>query len=768
MLDAVAATLLEVAAPEPLLLVLEDLHAGDPSSLLQLEMVASRVRQAPVVLVGTYRAVEAERANVGGLIRRVARHAQSVRLEQLSRDDVADYLRGTLEPELLDQAVESIYNATDGNPLYLVEVLRLLSAQTPEAAPRGGSLPPVPSSLRAVIRELVTAHSPGARDILGAASVLGRDVEVPLLARTLRRDETEIEHALVEVVDGGALDPVSPGRYRFHHILVREVIHGDLPDDRRSSLHAQVAEILRERAPGESEAPWFTLAHHYAEAGPRYRDLALEAAVRAGHRALSQLAFDEAAASFGRALQALDADADPRRRCRLLLALARARLRAGDVVSGRTACLEAADLARRLDDSQLLALAGLEYGSVFVFADVDRQLVELLEEADAALGAADSPLRARVLARLASAKQPSSDPQEPIRLARAAIDMARRGGDDRSLLETLRAGVAAMMDLADPSERLPLNLEHVRLAEQLGEPTEAWRGYLRLALDRSELGDLESAGEALQQADRHAAELGHPYYRWPIIALRAMHASATGDFGRAEQLHRAARELADRADDPNTSRALLLQQVALLRAQERYDELLPLRAEILQTLRGSRYLEDLALTLQHSLPAYAGATEEQATALPVETFERLIGLGDAAPLEEVADIAFAHQLRDLAEKVLAAKTGERGRWASQGMTGLALLSSAERSGALAAATLERWDEAVSWYRDALVSARRWNARPASARLSFELARTLYRRGAPGDRDHAANMLDLAERLATALPLPGLLPRIAELRRQANG
>jgi hypothetical protein len=270
----------------------------------------------------------------------------------------------------------------------------------------------------------------------------------------------------------------------------------------------------------------------------------------------------------------------------------------------------------------------------------------------------------------------------------------------------------------------------------------------------------------LQQADRHAAELGHPYYRWPIIALRAMHASATGDFGRAEQLHRAARELADRADDPNTSRALLLQQVMLLRAQERYDELLPLRAEILQTLRGSRFLEDLAVTLQHSLPAYAGATEERAATLPAETFERLIGLGDAA-LEEVADVAFAHQLRDLAEKVLAAKTGERGRWASQGMTGLALLSPAERSGALAAATLERWDEAVSWFRDALESARRWNARPASARLSFELARTLYRRGAPGDRDQAANLLDLAERLATALPLPGLLPRIAELRREAN-
>jgi hypothetical protein len=456
-----------------------------------------------------------------------------------------------------------------------------------------------------------------------------------------------------------------------------------------------------------------------------------------------QLAFEEAAASFSRALQALDGDADPRRRCRLMLALGRSRLRAGDVAAGRAICVEAADIARRLGDAQLLALAGLEYGSIFVFGDVDRQLVALLEEADAALGEADSSLRARVLARLAAAKQPSTDPAEPIRLARAAIDMARRVGDERSLLETLRAGIAAMMDLADAKERLLLNLEQVRLAERLEEPTEAWRGYLRLALDRSELGELARAGEALAQADRHASELGHSYYRWPIVALRAMHASATGDFGRAEHLHRAAR-----------------------RAQERYDELLALRAEISSTLRGSRFLEDLAATLHHSLPAYAGQAEAlPALGLPVASFDRLILLGDAAPVEEVADVAWFHQDLDLATRVLAAAAPKRGRWASQGMTGLALLSPVERSTALAAATLGRWDEAIRSFEEALASARRWNARPASARLSFELARTLEQRNASGDAERAAGLLDVAEKLAIALPLPGLVPRIAELRRR---
>jgi hypothetical protein len=591
---------------------------------------------------------------------------------------------------------------------------------------------------------------------------------VALLARAVGREDAEVEHALVEVVDGGALDPVAPGRYRFHHILVREVIHSDLADDRRAILHAQMAEILRERATSEPEPPWSSLAHHYAEAGPRFRDLALDAAVRAGHRALSQLAFEEAAASFGRALQALDGDpsADPRRRCRLLLALARSRLRAGDVAAGRATCREAADVARRIADPQLLALAGLEYGSVFVFGDVDRQLVTLLEEADAALGEADSPLRARLLARLAAAKQPSTDPEEPIRLARTAIDMARRVGDERSLLETLRAGIAAMMDLADAEERLQLNLEHVRLAEQLGEPTEAWRGYLRLALDRSELGELAKAGEALQHADRHAGELGHTYYRWPIVALRAMHASATGDFGRAEHLHRAARELAARADDPNTSRALLLQNMALLRAQERYEELLALRTEIAATLRGSRFLEDLAATLLHSLPGYAGQAEEPAPVLPIASFERLIQLGDAAPLEEVADVAWFRGERSLATLVLKASARKRGRWASQGMTGLALLSPVERARGLAAATLEFWDEAVLAFEEALESARRWNARPATGRIAYELARTLLRRGSTGDAERASKLLDLSERLATTLPQPGLVPRIAELRRKA--
>src|SRR5262249_45361125 len=122
-------------------------------------------------------------------------------------------------------------------------------------------------------------------------------------------------------------------------------------------------------------------------------------------------------------------------RCRILIAQGEARVRSGDA-TGRELCARGAALARDLGDATLLARAGLAYGSVFMTGGVDPFLVGILEEALSRMPDADSALRARVMARLAAARQPSPPEtrQRDIDLGHHAAEMARRVGDRRELL----------------------------------------------------------------------------------------------------------------------------------------------------------------------------------------------------------------------------------------------------------------------------------------------------------------------------------------------
>src|SRR5262249_48904669 len=146
-------------------------------------------------------------------------------------------------------------------------------------------------------------------------------------------------------------------------------------------------------------------------------------------------------------------------------------------------------LARQLGDASAFARAALARGAIISPGDVDSELVAVLEEARAWLTVKDdraateagkdgcceidactpeAGLRARVLARLASAKQPARDPRGPVALAREAIALLPDVCDEVRL-SVLYAAMGAMVDISDPLERRPINEEAARLAAALGE-----------------------------------------------------------------------------------------------------------------------------------------------------------------------------------------------------------------------------------------------------------------------------------------------------------
>jgi predicted ATPase len=277
--------------------------------------------------------------------------------------------------------------------------------------------------------------SEACRRVLEVAAVLGRDFELRLLQPACGLEAERLPVLLggrggtvVEAVAGGL------GRWRFAHTLVREVLYDSLPAARRVRLHGLVGQAL-EAVHGVDSWPHLAeLAHHLVEAAPGSEAMAakaVQAATLAGCRALDLLAWEEAAGLFERALAALDLAEQPDqlRRCELLLALGEARMAASDVAAARAAYRQAGELAGRIGWPETLARAGLGLGLVVAGGIVDPAEVELLKQALAALGGADSSLRARLLARLARALVYRPQAERRLALSEEAVALARRLGD---------------------------------------------------------------------------------------------------------------------------------------------------------------------------------------------------------------------------------------------------------------------------------------------------------------------------------------------------
>ncbi len=562
--EAVLTFLALAARRRPLVMLLDDLHVADVSTLALLHFVARNLHASRVVVVGTYRDVEARlSAEAGDALAKVAREGRYLALRRLGRDEVASWAAAE---GVHDAGV--LFDATEGNPLFVIEMLRL----TRDRGCASSAASSLPDGVRNVIRARLSLLSSAARSLLGAASVLGRTLDLGIVASLVERPVAAVRDLVAEAVRSNVL--VDAGdRSAFSHILFREVLYQDLPAARRAELHAGVARTLLDRHGADADASLAEAVHHLFAAAPVVSpDEAIGWARTGAERASRRLAFEEAAQLLARATEQLPAGRD-HEKCDLLLELAAARINAGQATLGRETALAAANIARRVDDHERLARAALRYGAVFVIAQVDRVLVGLLQEALAGLPADESPLRARLLARLAAALQPALDPEHPITLAREAITMARRIADEPTRLEVLVAGTSALLFFDDARQRLPLDLELVSIATRVGDRLSVLRGLMRLVFDRLELGDSASADTTIEEYDELSRAIDLPAFRWRAPVMRSMRAVMDGKYEKSEALCAEAAALAARADDAAAPLTLALHAVGRLYAQGRLDEL---------------------------------------------------------------------------------------------------------------------------------------------------------------------------------------------------
>ena len=524
--DSTARFLTNAGAAAPLALVLDDLHAADVPSLLLLRFLAGQLSESRVLVLGTYRDVEVTpnhplTETLSELAREpVTRH---IALRGLDEDDVAQYIEATTRAVARPSLASTLHRRTNGNPLFLSEAVRLLAAEKRlgEDVPTASLRIAVPLGIREVIARRVRHLSEGAQQAMVLASVLGREFAIEPVRRMGDLGADEMLEIMGEAMAAGLLDEVSgaPGRFRFHHDLVRETLYEGLGPARRVQLHRRAAEVLEDLYGADAEPHLAELAHHFFEGIPGGdRDRAVEYSRRAADQAARSLAYEEAARLYQMGLQALELDERPDQEIlgELLLALGDAQGRAGDLWASRETFLRAAGIARRTGAAIQLARSALGYGGRFLWARAgdDPHLVPLLQDALVLLGGSHDRLRVRLLSRVACALRSDPDRERSALLSAQATEIARRLGDPPTLAYALEGRLWATWWPENLEERLEIAKELVHVGEEAGDGERIFAGLLGRAAGLIDLGAVADAKTQLQALARRAEQLRQPSHQW--------------------------------------------------------------------------------------------------------------------------------------------------------------------------------------------------------------------------------------------------------------
>jgi class 3 adenylate cyclase/tetratricopeptide (TPR) repeat protein len=549
--EAMASWLGAASADEPLLVVLDDLHWATQPTLLLLRHVVRATSPANLLVIGIYRHTELDPGHsMADLQADLRRNPGMERLliGGLDEAEVMALLEAIGRPlgENVGELARAIRAHTEGNAFFVGELVRhaVESGNLGRNGDGGLEHLGIPEGVHEVVLRRLGSLSEAANRTLVTAAVVGAEFNLAVVAVVTELDEDAVAEALEQAMATGLVKEVADitMRFRFRHQLVRASLYSSLSNARRVRLHRRVGEALEALYRTRLDEHLPALAHHFALAATDGQAAtAVGYTQRAGDRAMAQLAHDQAAELYTRALELLDnselAD-DALRRCDLLIALGEAQRRAAHPAHRQT-LLEAAEIAQQVGDvDRLVAAALANVGTIWPGAVDDHERVAVLTAALTAIGEDDSLVRARLQANLAGMLL-ISEWERRVELSEQAVVMARRLGDLPTLAHVL---VPVLRTLRHPStltQRLGLVSELIELAEQLGDADVGFSAALYGIGAALEAGDTVLAQRRLIDATRRADDLAQPALRW-VVAIS--HATLTVLAGRVHEGERLAHQ----------------------------------------------------------------------------------------------------------------------------------------------------------------------------------------------------------------------------------
>jgi len=339
LLYAVTSFLTNAASVKPMLVILEDLHDADKGTLEMLAYVSRNLANTRLLLVGTYRDVEVDRNHPLSAALAELRRASSferVLLRGLNADEVGRMLKSIIGDEVPFGLAQAVHNQTEGNPLFVQEVIRYLTEEKLLIRAGGkmiatGSTPlemSIPEGLRDVIGKRLSSLSEECNRLLSIAAVIGREFRLDVLQKVADLSEDKVLSSIEEAKRVAIIEERSivgaTVTYRFAHAFFRSILYEENIAPRRIRLHQQVARALEEVYSNRLQEHAAELAEHFSYS-TEADDLtkAVSYGEMAAQRATDVYDYGEAARLLQQALkvqEVLDVD-DKGKRCDLLTSL---------------------------------------------------------------------------------------------------------------------------------------------------------------------------------------------------------------------------------------------------------------------------------------------------------------------------------------------------------------------------------------------------------------------------------------------------------------
>ena len=340
--DAVSSFLKTASRSQPLVVVLDDLHWSDGPSLKLLEFVSHELEGGRLLILGAYRDVEIGRKHpLQQTLAELTREQlfERVLLRGLQKEDVERFIELAAGVKPPDGLVDAVYTHTEGNPLFVTEVVRLLvqegELEEEKLKKRIRWTVRIPEGVREVIGRRLDRLSERCNEILAVAAVLGREFTLRQL-NALIEDITE--DRLIEVLDEALMARVAEelpdaiGHYQFTHALTQETLLEELTVTRRVRLHAKIAKALEELYGDKADDHAAELVTHFVQAETVIgKEKVIHYSHLAGEQAFASHAYEDALEHFQRGLDVIKDQKTDHAKASLLFGRAKAKLATGHV-----------------------------------------------------------------------------------------------------------------------------------------------------------------------------------------------------------------------------------------------------------------------------------------------------------------------------------------------------------------------------------------------------------------------------------------------------
>ena len=761
LMQAVTGFLSNAATVQPLLVVLEDLHNADKGTLEMLTHVSRNLTGTRLFLVGTYRDVDVDRSHPLSAalaeLRRISTYERVV-LRGLNADEVRRMLENITGQDVPWGLAEAVHRQTEGNPLFVQEVVRYLAEEglitRTQGRWRATKDTPlemsIPEGLRDVIGKRLSRLSTECNRLLSVASVIGREFRLKVLQRVAGVAEDELIAALDEAKRAAVVEERSAVAaavtYRFAHAFFRQTLYEEIIAPRRIRLHQQVARALETLYVKRLEGHATELAEHFSHStDPADLTKAVEYGKMAAKRATDVYAYGEAVRLLEQALkvqEVLDFE-DKAKQCDLLLALGDALILAGE--HQRIINIEAPQalsLAEAIADNKrasracLLAARGLGgYG----------------------LGAGASPEAAQWAAQADRYAEPET---------------VERAWADAMLGYVKLSGVSFLPEGATLISRA------LDLARRLGDPdTYWWTAVLWLSLVSAPQHDEKRLRLAKELAEQSRAGVNLYISTW-VLWCMVQTFLEFGQRRRAQDIMAEMRTLAERSGQPNLLVLSMVNDAMMAIWDGSLEEAVAIRRRTLAraeelgileyaaiwaswVLPARVYLGDAGRALERVLQDSRNASQNVGAEMAIlfclahlgryaevaEMLERLVvarpGIGSAKDETQgwvditLLEVAVLAGHRTAAELLLHRLAGNSSR-----TSGLWRTTCAGRHLGGAASLLGRYEDARKYYQEAIKVCTEMRFRPELALTRLQLAELLLEHY-PKERAAALEHLDFA-------------------------